>query len=68
LIFSDVDADLVVVPSLPVTVSVELPFLALDVTVTVTVADPFPPEIEAVDDAIVTPVVPPAKDRVTLPV
>jgi hypothetical protein len=65
---SEADADLVVVPSFPVTVSVVLPFLALEVTVTVTVAEPFPPEIEAVEAAIVTPVVPPLKDRVTLPV
>jgi hypothetical protein len=61
-------ADFVVVPSAPVAVSVRVPFLALDVTVTVSVAFPFPPGTEDGPTTTVMPVVPPAPDRLTVPV
>jgi hypothetical protein len=64
---TDADADLVSVPSLPVTVRVRVPFLALEVIVTVRVTDAFPPGTESGSTAVVMPVVSPLADRVTVP-
>jgi hypothetical protein len=55
-----------VVPSVPVTVRVRAPFLALDVTVTVSVADPFPPGTEDGVTAVEMPVVSPVAVTVTV--
>ena len=63
---TDADSDLVVVPSFAVTVSVLLPFLALDVTVTVSVDGPLPLGIEVGLKTPDTPVVP-ATVRFTVP-
>lgn len=64
---TEADADLVVVPSVPVIVRVRAPFLALDVTVTVSVLDPFPPGTEDGVTAVEIPVVSPLELRLTVP-
>jgi hypothetical protein len=57
---------LVAVPSVPVTVRVRVPFLALEVTVTVSVADPLPPDTEGGVTNVDMPVVSPLADKFTV--